>query len=234
VAANEDYCLAHVQKGDRDRYLALLFSPAQQRGELAAIAAFNLELARAISEISEPTLSLIRLQWWREAIEEIAGGAPVRRHPVAEALQAATRARRLSTVRMLAMIGAREEEIDFPGAPREAAFDARADSGPANLIRLSLQVAEIDPDAPALALAIGAVGRAYALTGCARSVLIDAPIGACACRPSGSPGRESISISCSSCAGSRRSSPVWKTWRDRRWVTWTPPAGWRSRALPSR
>ena len=174
MAANEDYCLARVREGDRDRYLALLFSPAQQRGELAAIAAFNLELARAISEISEPTLSLIRLQWWREAIEEIAGGGPVRRHPVAEALQAATRARQLSTVRMLAMIGAREEEIDFPGAPSAAAFDARADSGPANLIRLSLQVAGTDPDAPALVTAIGAVGRAYALTGCARSVLIDA------------------------------------------------------------
>lgn len=174
MAANEDYCLARVREGDRDRYLALLFSPAHQRGDLAVIAAFNLELARAVSEISEPTLSLIRLQWWREAIEEIGNGGPVRRHPVAEALQAATRGRQLSTVRMLAMIGAREEEIDIPGAPSEAAFQARADSGAANLIRLSLQAAGIDPDAPSLAPAIGAVGRAYALTGCARSVLLDA------------------------------------------------------------
>jgi len=174
LSAHDDYCLAQVRQGDRDRYLALLFSPASTRNGLAAIAAFNLELARAASEISESMLGLVRLQWWREAVEEIAAGGATRRHPVVDALSEATRTRRLSADRMLAMIAGKEDELESDGAPTQAAFDARADSTAANLIRLSLETVGLDPAEPALAAASGEVGRAYATIGCARSVLLDA------------------------------------------------------------
>jgi NADH dehydrogenase [ubiquinone] 1 alpha subcomplex assembly factor 6 len=166
--------LAQVRRGDRDRYLALLFAPLAARDGLAAIAAFNLELARAAGEISESMLGLVRLQWWREAVEEIRGGGATRRHPVVDALSAATRAHGLSTDRMLAMIAAREEQLESDGAPNWATFDARADATAANLIRLSLEAVGLDPGAPALAAASTEVGRAYATIGCARSVLLDA------------------------------------------------------------
>ena len=117
---------------------------------MAAIAAFNLELARAASEISELMLGLVRLQWWREAVEEIRAGGAVRRHQVAEALAAATRAHGLSTDRMLAMIASREEELESDGPPTQAVFDARADATAANLIRLSLQAVALDPEETAL------------------------------------------------------------------------------------
>jgi len=174
VSAHEDYCLAQVRRGDRDRYLALLFSPAAARGGLAAIAAFNLELARAASEISESMLGLVRLQWWREAVEEIRAGGMTRRHPVVDALSAASRTHRLSTDRMLAMIAGKEEELESDGAPNQAAFDARADATAANLIRLSLEAVGLDPAEPALAAASVEIGRAYATVGYARSVLLDA------------------------------------------------------------
>jgi NADH dehydrogenase [ubiquinone] 1 alpha subcomplex assembly factor 6 len=174
LSAHDDYCLAQVRQGDRDRYLALLFSPATARGGLAALAAFNLELARAATEISESMLGLVRLQWWREAVEEIRAGGMTRRHPVVEALAAATRAHGLSTDRMLAMIAGREEELESDGAPSQATFDARADATAANLIRLSLQAVGLDPAETALATTSAEVGRAYATIGCARSVLLDA------------------------------------------------------------
>jgi len=174
LSAHDEYCLAQVRKGDRDRYLALLFAPASARSALAAIAAFNLELARATSEITESMLGLVRLQWWREAVEEIRGGGAVRRHQVAEALAAATRAHGLSTDWMLAMIASREEELESDGAPTQAAFDARADATAANLVRLSLQAVGLDPEETALSAASASVGRAYATVGCARSVLLDA------------------------------------------------------------
>ena len=174
MSAHDDYCLAQVRQGDRDRYLALLFSPATARGGLAAIAAFNIELARAASEISESMLGLVRLQWWREAVEEIRAGGMTRRHPVVEALSDATRRHRLSTDRMLAMVAGREEELESDGPPTRAAFDGRADATAANLIRLSLAAEGLDADAPALAAASTEVGRAYATIGCARSVLLDA------------------------------------------------------------
>lgn len=163
-----------MRRGDRDRYLALLFSPASARGGLAAIAAFNLELARAATEISESMLGLVRLQWWRESVEEIRAGGTVRRHQVAEALSDATRAHGLSTDRMLAMIASREDELESEGAPSRAAFDARADATAANLIRLSLEATGLDPSESSLAAASAEVGRAYATVGCARSVLLDA------------------------------------------------------------
>jgi len=174
LSAHDEYCLAQVRQGDRDRYLALLFAPASARNALAAIAAFNLELARAASEITESMLGLVRLQWWREAVEEIRAGGAVRRHQVAEALADATRAHGLSTDRMLAMIASREEELESGEPPTQALFDARADATAANLIRLSLQAMGLDAEETALSTASARVGRAYATVGCARSVLLDA------------------------------------------------------------
>lgn len=174
MSADDDYCLAQVRRGDRDRYLALLFSAASARDALAAIAAFNLELARATTETSESTLGLIRLQWWREAIEEIRGGGATRRHPIVSALSAATRRHGLSTSRMLAMIAGKEEDIESEGAPSQAAFDVRADATAANLVRLSLEAVGLNPAEPDLEAASAVVGRAYATAGCMRSVLLDA------------------------------------------------------------
>jgi phytoene synthase len=174
LSAHDDYCLAQVRQGDRDRYLALLFSSARERGGLAAVAAFNLELARAASEINESMLGLVRLQWWREAVEEIGAGGTTRRHPIVDALADATRAHGLSIDRMLAMIAGKEEELESDGAPGQAAFESRADSTAANLLRLWLQVAGLDPAESTLASASAEIGRAYATIGCARSVLLDA------------------------------------------------------------
>jgi phytoene/squalene synthetase len=174
LSAHDDYCLTQVRKGDRDRYLALLFSPAALRADLAAIAAFNLELARAASDLTESMMGLIRLQWWREVLVEIQAGGAVRQHPVAQRLAGATRAHGLPIDRLLAMIAAREAELETEGPPSQAVFDDRADATAANLIRLSLQVTGLDAAEPALATACSDVGRAYATVGCARSVLIDA------------------------------------------------------------
>lgn len=174
MSAHDEYCLAQVRQGDRDRYLALLFAPASARSALAAIAAFNLELARAATDITESMLGLVRLQWWREAVEEIRAGGAIRRHQVTEALAVATRAHGLSTDLMLAMIASREEELESDGAPTQAVFDARADAGAANLIRLSLQAMGLDPEDATLSATSASVGRAYATVGCARSVLLDA------------------------------------------------------------
>ena len=48
--------------------------------------AFNLEVARAPWVTQEPLIAEMRLQWWADALDEIAGGGPVRRHEVTEPL----------------------------------------------------------------------------------------------------------------------------------------------------
>ena len=79
------YCAGEVRRYDPERFLTVLFAPDRCRAPLVALYAFNLEVAKIREVVSEPLLGEIRLQWWREAIEEIFEGTP-RRHAVVEAL----------------------------------------------------------------------------------------------------------------------------------------------------
>ncbi|MBD3677152.1 MAG: squalene/phytoene synthase family protein [Rhodobacteraceae bacterium] len=79
-------CAELVQRGDPDRFLAAMAVPVAARAVLFPIYAFNLEVARAPWVTQEPMIAEMRLQWWRDALEEIAQGGPVRRHEVATPL----------------------------------------------------------------------------------------------------------------------------------------------------
>ena len=50
------------------------------------IYAFNVEVSRAPWVTEEPMIAEMRLQWWRDALEEIAEGENVRKHEVTDAL----------------------------------------------------------------------------------------------------------------------------------------------------
>lgn len=79
-------CAALVERGDPDRFLAAMAAPAELRRRLFVLYAFNLEVARAPWMTKEPMIAEMRLQWWRDAIEEIAKGGPVRAHEVSTSL----------------------------------------------------------------------------------------------------------------------------------------------------
>ncbi|HEY4253336.1 MAG TPA: squalene/phytoene synthase family protein [Roseomonas sp.] len=113
-----------VRAEDPDRFLALLFAPPAQREALFALTGFNHELARAREAASNPMAALIRLQWWRDAVEEARDGRPPRRHEVAEPLHAAIRAGALDPADLLAMADAREAETAEEGIPTAGAFTA--------------------------------------------------------------------------------------------------------------
>ena len=85
-------CADIVQKGDPDRFAAAMAAPVDARRVLFPLYAFNVEVARAPWVTSEPMIGEMRLQWWRDALEEIGKGGPVRRHevttPLAEVLHA--------------------------------------------------------------------------------------------------------------------------------------------------
>ena len=66
-------------------------APVEARRVLFPLYAFNVEIARAPWVTEEPLIAEMRLQWWRDALEEISEGRPVRKHevttPLAETLQ---------------------------------------------------------------------------------------------------------------------------------------------------
>ena len=89
--APEGDLAAFVRQHDPDRFLCTLFAPAERRGALFALLAYNHELARAREAATNPIAALIRLQWWREAVQDAAQGRPARRHEVSVPLHAAIR-----------------------------------------------------------------------------------------------------------------------------------------------
>jgi phytoene synthase len=85
-----------VRRTDPDRWLASrLVGDASIRSDLLTLYAFDAELARAVRVTSSSLMAQIRLTWWSEALEEIAGGGNVRRHPLAQRLCELLRRRRL-------------------------------------------------------------------------------------------------------------------------------------------
>ncbi len=157
-----------VRTHDPDRFLTALFAPPEQRNGLLALYAFNHELARAREVASEPVLALIRLQWWREAVDGAA-----RRHAVATPLAAAIDRGALQRADLHALIDAREIEAE----PEIAAFaDWRA-----------YMLAGAGGVAVAAARLLGApepealrpLGAAYGVAGLLRSVRFLAARGRC-------------------------------------------------------
>ncbi|AQX22614.1 MULTISPECIES: phytoene/squalene synthase family protein [unclassified Bartonella] len=62
------YCLDILRNTDRDRYISVLFAPKQKRRALAALYAFNAEIARIRESVRDPLMGEIRLRWWRDSI----------------------------------------------------------------------------------------------------------------------------------------------------------------------
>jgi len=130
-------CAELVRAGDPDRFLSALTAPEAMRERLFALYAFNLEVARAPYVVSEPMLGEIRLQWWRDSIDQIFSGGPVRRHEVVEPLAETIRTTNLPRAPFDALINARAFDLyNDPFADR-AAFNAYIDATGGGLMELS-------------------------------------------------------------------------------------------------
>ena len=134
--------IEQLAAADPDRVLAAGFATPAVRDRLLALAAFNHELARAREVASEPALGAIRLQWWREVLDEIFAGIPngasVRRHPVAQALAAAVQTAALPRALLEALVDARAAEFERAPFATVAELEAWLDQGAGSLVRLSL------------------------------------------------------------------------------------------------
>jgi len=79
-------CAALVEKADPMRFRVAMAAPVAARRVLFPLYAFNVEVARAPWVTQEAMIAEMRLQWWRDALEEIATGKTPRRHEVVDAL----------------------------------------------------------------------------------------------------------------------------------------------------
>jgi len=155
-----------ARRGDPDRFLCALFAPPEQRETQFLLIAFNHELARARAVVSNPMAALIRLQWWREAVEEARAGAPPRRHEVAGPLAIALREGQLDGEDLLGMVNAREAETEEEIPSRGALLAYLRGSGGGFAVAAGRALG-----APAESLpGLQGLGAAYGMAGMLRSI----------------------------------------------------------------
>ncbi|WP_454700761.1 phytoene/squalene synthase family protein [Agrobacterium burrii] len=160
---NLDVCLSTLRDTDRDRYLACLLSPADKRNSLAALYAFNAEIARIRDSVREALPGEVRMQWWRDLLEGNAHGDSLS-HPVAAALLTAIEQYRLPRPVLANMIEARIFDLYDDLFEDRNALEGYAGETASALIQLASLVLSAE-DAPASAEAAGHAGVAQAMAG---------------------------------------------------------------------
>ena len=161
------HCEALVREGDRDRYFATLFAPAETRPFLFALYAFSHEVARIRESVSDPMPGEIRLQWWRDALQGEARGN-VRANPVAAALDEAIMRFRLPRQALVDLVDARSFDLYDDPMPTVGDLEGYAGETSSALIRLATLVLQEGRD-PGAADAAGHAGVAYAIAGLLRA-----------------------------------------------------------------
>jgi phytoene synthase len=153
-----------VRRHDPDRFLTVLFAPPERRETLITLYAFNHELARARDVASQALLALIRLQWWREVVE-----GEAKPHEVGTPLLTMIRDGRLDRAALLALIEARETEVDGD-LPTLEAWRAWLLAGAGGLAVAAAQALGVTE--PAMLEGVRLRGAAYGVGGLLRSRLL--------------------------------------------------------------
>lgn len=128
--------LTQIERGDPSRFAALMAAPLQARPPLAALYAYNLEVSRAPWVSKEPMIAEMRLQWWRDALEDLGRGVQ-RGHEVMEPLADVIAAHDLPLDVLDRMAEARRWDIYSDAFADQAAMDAYLDDTAGGLMWLS-------------------------------------------------------------------------------------------------
>ena len=151
-----DACAALLEKGDPDRFLAVMAAPLAARARLLPLYAFNLEVARAPWAAKEPLIAEMRLQWWRDVVENAASGA-ARAHEVAGPLHDLIRDTALPLAVLDRMVAARRWDCWSEPFADAAALHSYLDETAGALMWLAALALGAPPTAES---AVRAYGRA--------------------------------------------------------------------------
>jgi phytoene synthase len=154
-----------VRATDRDRFIASLFAPAEHRGAVYALYAFNSEVTRVREAAREPLPGEIRLQWWSDVINR-ERDEEARANPVASALLTTIERYRLSSAKLIDLVEARRFDLYDDPMATLADLEAYASKTSSALFALAAQIlagADVEAvSAPAgIAFAIAGLLRAF-------------------------------------------------------------------------
>ena len=172
---NYRHCEALVRAADKDRFLATLFAPADKRGPLFALYAFNAEIASVRERAREPMPGEIRLQWWRDVINgERTGEAAA--NPIAAALIDTVARFSLPKPRLLDLIEAHAFDLYDDPMPTFDALEGYIRHTSATVFDLAAQIcggyAEQASARAGMAYGITALLRSFALHASRRQLFV--------------------------------------------------------------
>src|SRR3954454_23232872 len=172
--AAEAQAVEAVRSADRDRYLSVLYAPADKRPALNALYAFNAEIASIRDRVRQPLPGEIRLQWWRDAIlnDQSQG------HPLAGKLLRTIRTYELPRKAFDDYLEARIFDLYDDPMPSRADLEGYCGETASALIQLACLVLDRDA-APDASDAAGHAGCAQAIAGLIRSLPRDRARGQC-------------------------------------------------------
>ena len=163
----DQYCRDMVRADDPARYQTALFAPSHVQPALWSLYAFNQEVAKTRENVSEPALGEIRLQWWRDVIEELRSGI-VREHPVVQA--AAQYLCDPDVLTLLdALIDARQMDLYAEGPATKAALEDYALQVGGGLSEAAFKLSDAHCSDGGVK-AVRASGSAWALLGLVRAI----------------------------------------------------------------
>lgn len=119
-------CARIVERADPMRFRTVMAAPVAARGPLFTLYAFNVEVARAPWVTAEPMIAEMRLQWWRDALEEMWTKAEVRAHEVTTPLARVTEPE--LTAALDELVAARRWDIYRDPFEDQAHFDSYIDA----------------------------------------------------------------------------------------------------------
>ncbi|XP_032761900.1 NADH dehydrogenase (ubiquinone) complex I, assembly factor 6 [Rattus rattus] len=133
------YCLELLRKRDYESYLCSLLFPAECQRSASALRAFNVELAQVKDLVSEKTIGLMRMQFWRKAVEDMFCDNPPHQ-PVAMELWKAVKRHNLTKRWLLRIIDEREKNLDDKAYRSIRELENYAENTQSSLLYLTLEV----------------------------------------------------------------------------------------------
>ncbi|XP_042320017.1 NADH dehydrogenase (ubiquinone) complex I, assembly factor 6 isoform X2 [Sceloporus undulatus] len=154
------------RKRDYEGFLCSLLLPAGSRPSAFALRAFNIELAQIKDSITQKTIGLMRLQFWRKTVEDIYHDNPPQQ-PVAIELWKAVKRQNLNKRWLMKIIDEREKNLDDRGYRDISELEAYAENTQSVLLYLTLEtlgVKDIHADHAA-----SHIGKAQGIVTCLRA-----------------------------------------------------------------
>uniref|UniRef100_A0A3Q3BNI4 NADH dehydrogenase (ubiquinone) complex I, assembly factor 6 n=1 Tax=Kryptolebias marmoratus TaxID=37003 RepID=A0A3Q3BNI4_KRYMA len=164
---SEKYCLDLVRSRDYEGFLSSLLLPVEARRSSLALRAFNVELAQVKDSVSQKSIGLMRMQFWKTAIEEIYRDDPPNQ-PISTELCRAVRTHSLTKRWLLRIVTEREKDLNDRAYRNIQELETYSENTQSSLLYLLLEclgVKNVHADHAA-----SHIGKAQGIVTCLRAI----------------------------------------------------------------